>query len=50
MKLLVTGASEARGEDHHAELGWKPTHPDLREIIASAWNWHRSNPAGYATR
>jgi len=29
------------------ELGWKPEHDDLREIIASAWEWHRSHPNGY---
>lgn len=29
------------------ELGWKPLHSDLTEIIASAWEWHRSHPQGY---
>ena len=29
------------------ELGWKPQHDDLREIIESAWEWHRSHPGGY---
>jgi UDP-glucose 4-epimerase len=29
------------------ELGWKPEHDNLREIIASAWNWHQSHPEGY---
>jgi UDP-glucose 4-epimerase len=29
------------------ELGWQPQHPDLTDIIASAWEWHRSNPDGY---
>jgi UDP-glucose 4-epimerase len=29
------------------ELGWKPEHDNLREIIASAWNWHKSHPNGY---
>lgn len=29
------------------ELGWKPQHDDLREIIASAWDWHKSHPKGY---
>ena len=23
-------------------LGWKPEHPDLDDIVASAWAWHRS--------
>ena len=30
------------------ELGWKPEHPTLEEIVASAWEWHRSHPQGYA--
>ncbi len=29
------------------ELGWKPQHPSLEEIISSAWEWHRSHPQGY---
>ena len=29
------------------ELGWKPEHDDLRDILASAWDWHRSHPNGY---
>ena len=29
------------------ELGWRPKHDNLREIISSAWDWHRSHPNGY---
>ena len=29
------------------ELGWNPRYPDLVDIIASAWDWHRANPEGY---
>lgn len=29
------------------ELGWLPRHDDLREIISSAWEWHKSHPHGY---
>jgi UDP-glucose 4-epimerase len=29
------------------ELGWAPRHPELKEIVASAWEWHRSHPQGY---
>jgi UDP-glucose 4-epimerase len=29
------------------ELGWVPQHPELREIIGSAWEWHRTHPNGY---
>lgn len=43
--ILVAGSDRIK-----AELGWKPSHPGLREIIASAWNWHRRNPTGYVTR
>jgi UDP-glucose 4-epimerase len=30
------------------ELGWEPRHPDLRDIIASAWHWTQAHPNGYA--
>ena len=30
-----------------SELGWKPQHDNLREIISSAWDWHNSHPNGY---
>ncbi len=29
------------------ELGWEPQIPDLEDIIASAWEWHRTHPHGY---
>jgi UDP-glucose-4-epimerase GalE len=29
------------------ELGWRPRYTDLRDIIETAWNWHRSHPKGY---
>ena len=29
------------------DLGWQPRHPDLHEIVASAWQWHRTHPQGY---
>ncbi len=29
------------------ELGWKPVRQDLREIIASAWEWMQRYPDGY---
>ncbi len=40
---LVADASAA-----HRDLGWTPRYPDLRDIVASAWAWHRANPDGYA--
>lgn len=29
------------------ELGWRPQRSNLREIISSAWDWHRTHPHGY---
>ena len=26
------------------ELGWRPLTPDLRDIVQSAWRWHRARP------
>jgi UDP-glucose 4-epimerase len=37
----------ASSERIRRELGWQPTKPSLEEIIASAWEWHRSHPHGY---
>ncbi|HSN74466.1 MAG TPA: UDP-glucose 4-epimerase GalE [Anaerolineae bacterium] len=30
-----------------AELSWQPQHPDLAEIVDSAWRWHLAHPRGY---
>ena len=30
------------------ELGWKPEHASLEDIVATAWKWHRAHPHGYA--
>ncbi|MBN1876988.1 MAG: UDP-glucose 4-epimerase GalE [Anaerolineae bacterium] len=40
--ILVADASRIR-----QDLGWEPQIPDLRDIIASAWEWHRTHPYGY---
>ena len=40
---LVASADRIRNE-----LGWQPRYPELDSIIASAWDWHRSRPDGYA--
>lgn len=29
-------------------LGWKPTYTDVEAIVATAWNWHRAHPRGFA--
>ncbi|WP_425616452.1 UDP-glucose 4-epimerase GalE [Anatilimnocola sp. NA78] len=31
-------------------LDWKCHHSDLKTIVASAWNWHRTHPQGFATK
>jgi UDP-glucose 4-epimerase len=30
-----------------ADLGWQPNHPELDDIVASAWAWHKEHPTGY---
>jgi len=40
---LVASSDKAR-----AVLGWKPQYADLNTIVATAWNWHKSHPHGYA--
>jgi len=40
--VLVASSDKIR-----QELGWQPRHPDLRDIVLSAWNWHRIHPDGY---
>jgi len=37
----------ASPEKIRRELGWQPKYPDLKDIIASAWEWHQSHPKGY---
>lgn len=32
------------------ELGWAPNYPELRPIVETAWNWHRTHPDGYGDR
>jgi UDP-glucose 4-epimerase len=39
---LVADATKAR-----KILGWVPQNPDLKSIVQSAWDWHRSHPNGY---
>ena len=40
--VLVAASGKIR-----KELGWSPRFPHVREIIESAWLWHKSNPNGY---
>ena len=39
---LVASSAKIR-----AELGWQPQMPELEEIIATAWEWHRTHPHGW---
>lgn len=32
------------------ELGWRPRYAELRPIVETAWNWHRTHPRGYNDR
>ncbi len=32
------------------ELGWSPHHTTIREIIRTAWEWHRRHPHGFSRR
>jgi UDP-glucose 4-epimerase len=38
----------ASSERTRAELGWKPQHDSLEQIIQTAWAWHQGHPDGYA--
>jgi UDP-glucose-4-epimerase GalE len=29
------------------ELGWRPRYTDIKEIVATAWNWHKNHTKGY---
>ncbi|MEI7844439.1 MAG: UDP-glucose 4-epimerase GalE [Chloroflexota bacterium] len=37
----------ASSEKIRRELGWKPEHDSIKDIIASAWEWHVQHPHGY---
>ena len=30
-------------------LDWQPEYTDIRDIVATAWEWHQSRPEGYET-
>ena len=30
-----------------AQLGWEPSHPEIEDIIGTAWRWHTEYPKGY---
>jgi UDP-glucose 4-epimerase len=37
----------ASAEKINHDLGWTPRHPDLKDIISTAWTWHQSHPDGF---
>lgn len=39
----------ASSEKIRRDLGWEPKYTTLEQIVASAWEWHKSHPNGYAT-
>ena len=39
----------ASSERIRRELGWQPQHPDLRDIVRSAWEWYKAHPQGYGS-
>jgi UDP-glucose 4-epimerase len=39
----------ASSEKIRRELDWQPKFPDLKTIVESAWQWHRTHPDGYLT-
>ena len=43
--VLVAGSDRIR-----RELGWAPRFGELRDIVESAWAWHRAHPRGYDDR
>ena len=40
--VLVASSRKIQGQ-----LGWKPKIPTLRDIVASAWQWHLKHPQGH---
>ena len=30
------------------ELQWQPQYTEIKDIIASAWQWQKNNPQGFA--
>ena len=37
----------ASSQKAQSVLGWKPQFPDMKQIIETAWIWHKSNPYGF---
>lgn len=37
----------ARADRIKTELDWRPHYPDIKDIIETAWLWHKNHPRGY---
>ena len=42
---LVANASKLK-----SQLGWTPAYTNIEDTIATAWEWHRRHPNGYASK
>ena len=31
-------------------LGWEPKYTDVKDVISTAWGWHKNHPDGYGDR
>lgn len=40
--MLIADAGKA-----HKEMGWQPKFVDIKDLVSSAWSWHKANPQGY---
>ena len=40
--VLIGSADRLR-----SELGWSPRYPEIRQIVQTAWDWHRRHPEGF---
>jgi len=38
----------ASAEKIRSEWNWRPSYPNLDDIVAHAWHWHRTHPNGFA--
>ena len=43
------GRADRRSRSAQRELGWSPRYPDIRDIVRTAWDWHRRHPDGFAS-
>ncbi|MDN6625721.1 MAG: UDP-glucose 4-epimerase GalE [Pisciglobus halotolerans] len=43
--VLIAASDKAK-----TVLGWKPKYNSIKDIIATAWNWHQKHPLGYKDR